>query len=320
MVGYVIRRLLIMVPVFFGVTAIVFAGICLTPGDPLLAIVPFEQLRTASPEEVQAMRHSLGLDQPIPVRYVKWLRELLSGNFGYSLIRKAPVAELIKERFFNTVRLSGVALVMGFIVGVTAGILMALKQYSWIDYSLSFFVLIQWSTPAFFAGLAAMWLFAVQLQWLPAFGMFTPGQPLSLWDQIRHMIMPATILGLFGSASWARYTRASMLDALHSDYVTTARAKGLRERTVILRHVFRNASLPVLTMLGLSIPYLLNGAVIIETVFAWPGMGRLSVTAALSRDHPLLMGCVSLAAFTVMLSSLLTDIAYAIVDPRIRYD
>lgn len=320
MTRYIIRRLLVAIPVFLGITMIVYTGIALAPGDPLMALVPFEQLQEATPEEVAAMRHSLGLDQPIPVRYAKWLKEFLSGNMGQSLKKKAPVSELIKQRFVNTLQLSGVALAVGLLVGITAGILMALNQYSWIDYLLSMFTLVQWSTPVFFSALVAMWLFAITLHWLPAFGMFTPGQEPSLWDAIRHMIMPATILGLFNAASWARYTRASMLDALHSEYVTTARAKGLKERAIVLRHVARNASLPVITMLGLSIPGLLGGAVVTETVFAWPGMGKLSVAATIERDIPLLMGCVSLTAFLVLVSNLVTDICYAIADPRIRYD
>jgi len=320
MTQYIIRRLLITIPVFLGITMLVYTGIALAPGDPILSLVSFEVLQESTPEEIQQIRHNLGLDQPVPVRYAKWLGQFLTGNMGISIKKRAPVTELLGDRILNTLRLSVVALLIGLGIGVTSGIIMALNQYSWIDYLLGIFTLAQWSTPPFFVGLAAIYLFSVQLDWLPAFGMYTPGQESSFWDQVKHIIMPATILGLYGSATWARYTRASMLDSLHSEYVTTARSKGLLERTIILRHVAKNAAMPVITMLGLSIPSLLGGAVIVETIFAWPGMGSLSVSATNQRDYPLLMGCVSVAAFMVLISNLLTDIAYAFVDPRIRYD
>ena len=320
MTHYIIRRLLITIPVFLGITMLVFTGIALAPGDPVLSLVSFEVLQEATPAEIQQIRHNLGLDQPVPVRYAKWLKEFMTGNMGISIKKRAPVTELLGDRILNTLRLSVVALLIGLGIGITSGIVMALNQYSWIDYALGVFTLAQWSTPPFFIGLAAIYLFTVKLGWLPAFGMFTPGQEPSFMDQFRHIIMPATILGLYGSATWARYSRASMLDALHSEYVTTARSKGLRERTIILRHVAKNAAMPVITMLGLSIPGLLGGAVIVETIFAWPGLGSLSVSATNQRDYPLLMGCVSVAAFMVLISNLITDIAYAFVDPRIRYD
>jgi peptide/nickel transport system permease protein len=320
MTRYFIRRLLISIPVFFGITMLVYTGISLAPGDPLMMLISFEALQQSTPQEIQAIRHSYGLDQPIPIRYAKWLKEFVTGNLGISIKKGAPVRDLLGGRIVNTLRLSLTALVLGLAIGVTSGILMALMQYTWVDYVLGILTLAQWSTPPFFVGLAAIYVFSVKLHWLPAFGMFTPGQAPTLWDQVLHTIMPAIILGLYGSATWARYTRASMLDALHAEYVTTARAKGLRERTIILRHVAKNAALPVITVFGLSIPGLLAGAVIVETIFAWPGMGSLSVSATIQRDYPLLMGCVSVAALMVLVSNLLTDLAYAFVDPRIKYD
>jgi len=320
MTRYFIRRLLISIPVFFGITLLVFTGISLAPGDPLMMLISFEALQQSTPQEIQAIRHSYGLDQPIPIRYAKWLKEFVTGNLGISLRKRAPVSDLLGERILNTLRLSLAALALGLAIGVTSGILMALMQYTWVDYLLGILTLAQWSTPPFFIGLAAIYIFSVKLHWLPAFGMYTPGQDPSLSNQLLHMIMPATILGLYGSATWARYTRASMLDALHAEYVTTARAKGLRERTIVLRHVAKNAALPVITVFGLSVPGLLAGAVIVETIFAWPGMGSLSVSATIQRDYPLLMGCVSVAALMVLISNLLTDFAYAFVDPRIKYN
>jgi len=320
MTQYIIRRFLIAIPVFLGITFLVYLGINLAPGDPILTMIPFEQIAESTPEEIQAIRHSMGLDKPIPIRYAIWLGQLFHGNFGRSFKKKAPVVDLIKDRMVNTFKLSVVALALALFVGVGSGILMALKQYSWVDYALSIFTLAQWSTPPFFVALAAIYIFSINLHWLPAFGMYSPGQTASLMDQIKHIIMPASILGLYGSATYARYTRASVLDALHSEYVTTARAKGLKERTIVLRHVFKNASLPIVTIVGLSLANLLGGAVIVETIFAWPGMGKLGVAATIERDYPLLMGVVVIGAVMVLLANLLADIAYAWVDPRIHYD
>lgn len=320
MTQYIIRRFLVTIPVFFGITFLVYLGISLAPGDPILTMIPFEQIAEATPEEIYAIRESMGLNDPVLVRYAKWLGQLFQGNFGRSFKKKAPVVDLIKDRIVNTFKLSVVALALALFVGVGSGILMALKQYTGVDYVLSVFTLAQWSIPPFFVALAAIYLFTINLGWLPAFGMYSPGQPASLVDQIRHIIMPASILGLYGSAGYARYTRASVLDALHSEYVTTARAKGLKEQVVVLRHVFKNASLPIVTIVGLSLANLLGGAVIVETIFAWPGMGKLGVAATIERDYPLLMGVVVIGAVMVLLANLLADIAYAWVDPRIHFD
>lgn len=324
MTQYILRRVLMTIPVFIGITFFVYLGINLAPGDPIQSMIPFEQIAEATPQEIQAIRRSLGLDQPLIVRYGKWLGQMLQGNFGRSFKKKAPVLDLLKDRVVNTFKLSLAALAIALAIGVTSGILMALKQYTWVDYVLSVFTLAQWSTPPFFVALAAIYFFSIKLSWLPTFGMHSAevpaSLPASLWDQFKHIIMPATILGLYGSATYARYTRASILDVLHSDYVTTARAKGLQEKTVVLRHVFRNAALPVVTIVGLSLANLLGGAVIVETIFAWPGMGKLGVAATIERDYPLLMGVVTVGAFMVLLSNLLADIFYAWVDPRIHYD
>ncbi|MBV7339387.1 ABC transporter permease [Chloroflexi bacterium TSY] len=324
MAPYIWRRLLLAVPVFFGITFSVYLAINLAPGDPINSMIPFEQIAESTPEEIEAIRRSMGLDQPLLVRYAKWLGQLAQGNLGRSFKKKAPVLDLLKDRVVNTLKLSSAALLIALGIGVTSGIVMALKQYSWLDYTLSVFTLAQWSTPPFFVALAAIYLFSVQLNWLPAFGMVSAREPASalasLWDQLRHLIMPATILGLYGSATYARYTRASVLDILNSDYVTTAHAKGLRERIVIWRHVFRNAALPIVTIVGLSLGNLLGGAVIVETIFAWPGMGKLGVAATIERDYPLLMGVVVVGAIMVLLSNLIADIVYAWVDPRIHYD
>ncbi|MBI3977864.1 MAG: ABC transporter permease [Chloroflexi bacterium] len=316
---YVVQRLLISVPVFFGITILVFTMISLAPGDPVLMVIPLDQIQQATPEELQAIRASLGLDKPVPVRYTLWLKEAVRGNLGSSLKWHTRVSDMLQERMGATLRLAVASLLLSLALGIPAGIVMALRQYSKLDYALSIFVLAQWSTPAFFIALVLIYVFALHLQWLPAFGMATPGIPPSLWDQIKHLAMPAFILGMHNTAIWARYTRASVLDVMHADYVTTARAKGLQERVVTMRHVFRNALLPIVTLLGLSIPQLLSGAVITETIFSWPGMGQMIFAATMNRDYPVLMGVVSVSAILVLASNLLADLAYVVVDPRIRY-
>ena len=324
MTQYIVRRLLMAIPVFFGITFLVYLGINLAPGDPINTLIPFEQLAESTPEEIEAIRSSLGLDQPLVIRYVRWLNELAQGNFGRSFQQKAPVADLLQDRIGNTLRLAVAALFISLVIGIVSGVIMALQQYRWPDYVLSVFTLAQWSTPPFFVALAAIYVFSIQLNWLPSFGMQSArGSDTaweSLWDQVRHLIMPATILGLYGSATFARYTRASMLDTLNSDFVTSARAKGLRYHTIITRHVFRNAAMPIVTIVGLNLANLLGGAVIVETIFAWPGMGRLGVAATIARDYPLLMGVVVVGALMVLISNLVADIFYAVVDPRIRFE
>lgn len=324
MTQYILRRLLVTIPVFIGITFAVYLAINLAPGDPINTMIPFEQLAEATPEEIAQIRHALGLDQPLLIRYTKWLGQLVQGNLGRSFKQKAPVLDLLQDRVVNTLKLSAAALLIALAIGITSGILMGLRQYSWLDYGLSMLTLAQWSTPPFFVALAAIYLFSVQLHWLPAFGMVSPRPPATvgaaLWDQFTHLIMPATILGLYGSATYARYTRASVLDVLNSDYVTTARAKGLRGRAIVTRHVLRNAALPIVTIVGLSLGNLLSGAVIVETIFAWPGMGKLGVAATLERDYPLLMGVVVVGAIMVLLSNLVADLVYAWVDPRIHYE
>lgn len=321
MTQYIIRRLLLIVPVFFGMTFLVYLGINLAPGDPLSSMVSFEQLQEATAEEIAEMRRSLGLDQPLPVRYAKWLGRAVTGDLGYSYGERKAVVKVLKPRVLNTLKLSIASLIIALIIGLTSGVIASLKHNTWVDYLLSVITLAQWSTPPFFVALVAIYLFAVQLRWLPAFGTYSVGQAGgTLWDQFKHIIMPAGILGLYNSATYSRYTRSSMLEMLRSDFVTVARAKGLRETAVVVRHVFRNAMLPVVTIVGLSLARVLSGAVIVETMFGWPGMGKLGVDATIARDYPMLMGVVLISGLTILIGNLVVDIAYAAVDPRIAYD
>jgi peptide/nickel transport system permease protein len=317
---YIIRRVLLLIPNLIGISLISFFIINMAPGDPIDAMINPDMRYALGPEWEKLERERLGLNQPVAVRYVLWLKEAVRGNLGFSYYDRRPVLERIGERLGPTLRLMASALAVSLIIGVSVGILSALKPYSLIDYFATFFTYTAISIPDFFFAMGLIYIFAVKLKWLPTSGMLTPGLPPSILDQVSHLILPASMLGLALAAAYVRYTRASMLEVIHQDYVTTARAKGLSEGVVIIRHVFRNALLPVVTLTGLRIPLLFGGAIIAETLFAWPGMGKLGVEAVAQRDYPVLMGINFVGAILVLLSNLLTDLTYAWIDPRIRYE
>ena len=319
MAAYLARRVIIAVPVLLGITFIAFVLLTLAPGDPLTARVDPSLLAQASPEWIAQQRHNFGLDQPLPVRYVKWLAGVAHGDLGYSAVTNRSIADELKVRLPATLQLMGAALLFGLLVGIPGGVLSAIKQYSVLDYILTALTMGLISVPSFFLGLLGIYLFGVYLHLLPTSGLSTLGAVPTLGDRLKHLILPASILGLGNAAVLMRYTRASMLDVLHRDYITTATAKGLRPWRILLRHAFRNALLPVITTVGLLLPELVAGAVITEQVFAWPGMGLMAVHAAADRDPAMLMGVVMVAGVGVVLSNLITDIAYAVSDPRIRY-
>jgi len=320
MTKYIIQRLLVSIPVFFGITLIVFALFALSPGDPVVNIIGFSAFVEMTPEQVEKVRQQYGLDQPWLIRYFRWLGSALQGDLGYPYKGSLSVADQLRERFPPTLLLMGTSLILALLIGIPMGIIMALRQYSLTDYILTVIAFVNLSVPQFFVGLGFIYLFALKWEILPTYGMQTIGQSFSLLDRVSHLIMPATILGVFNAGVWARYARASMLEVLQSDFVTTARAKGLKEWTVILRHAFRNSLLPLITIVTLSLPSLLGGAIIIETIFQWPGMGMLGYRATTTRDYPILMGVTLISATMILLSNLVADILYAVVDPRIRYD
>jgi peptide/nickel transport system permease protein len=320
MTKYIIQRILVSIPVFLGITLLVYGLYALSPGDPVVNIVGIEQFTRMTDAQREQVRVQYGFDKPWTVRYVRWLGKLLQGDLGYPLKGAKPVALQIRERIPSTLLLMATALLLALIVGVPIGIIMALKQYSALDMVLTVMVFALLSVPSFFVGLGAIYIFSLKLDILPTYGMMTIGAPFSLIDRARHLIMPAAILGLATAGIFARYTRASMLDVMRSEYVTTARAKGLRERTVVVRHVFRNALLPIVTIVAADLPALLAGANITEQIFQWPGIGMLTVKRTSERDYPVLMGITVLTAVMILFSNLLADILYAAVDPRIRYD
>ena len=315
--AYVARRLAQMVPMLFGISVVLFAVIQAAPGGPEGALL--ESGRFIDPAVIEAYRERLGVDQPVPVQYVKWLTAAVQGDLGTSFSTTRPVTEMIWERLPATIELMGVAFLFAAIVAIGLGILSAVRQYSGIDYfttSLSFLGL---AMPVFWFALILQWIFAVKLGWLPVGGTETVGAS-SVGDHLKHLILPGLVLSFRYIAGWSRYLRSSLLTALRADYVRTARAKGLPERTVIGVHAVRNALIPVLSVMALNLAGLFSGAVITETVFSWPGIGRLFVQAMFSRDYPLLMGILLLGSLMVIVFNLVADVLYALLDPRIRYE
>jgi peptide/nickel transport system permease protein len=316
---YLLRRLVISVPVLLGITIATYAIINFAPGDPVSALINPETAAALGPGWVQQQRLQLGLDKPVPVRYLLWLKEVARGNLGFSYKDRQPINQKIRERIGPTLKLMGTALLLSLIIAVPLGVLSAIRQYSFLDYfaTVSGFTAI--SIPSFFLSLAAIYLFALKLNWLPSSGMVTVGQPATFGDGLRHLILPAFVLGLAEAAPLIRYTRSSMLEVIRQDYVNTARAKGLREGAVIWRHALRNALIPLVTIVALNLPRLLGGTVIIEAIFAWPGMGTLAITAVQARDYPVIMAINLITAFLILGSNLLADVIYAVIDPRIKY-
>ncbi len=271
-------------------------------------------------EATQALRERFGLDQPATVRYVQWLGSVLQGDLGYRFTDGEAVSAVIGRRLGATLLLMGTALAIGILIGVPLGVFIGQRQYSAWDFSLTGLSFLGISTPAFVAGLIALLIFSVKLGWFPAGGMRPVTSEPTIWTTIHHLALPSMVLSLAFIATFMRYTRFSMLEVVRMDYISTARAKGLSEGYVTWRHIVPNAILPVITVIGLSIPALVVGAVFTETVFSWPGMGSLYLEAVRGRDVPLLMGMTLVIAIFVLGANILTDLAYAVVDPRIRYD
>lgn len=317
--AFVLRRLIIAVPVLCGVTLLAYLLVDLAPGDPVTAMVDPSTRAELGPEWVELRKEQLGLNDPAPVRYLLWLKEVLQGNLGYSLIGGQSVASQIQERIGPTLLLMGTALLLGTLIGIPLGVLSAIRQYSLLDYLATVGGFLAISTPSFFLGLGLVYLFAVRWKLFPSSGMRTLGVEDSGSDLVRHMILPVTVLAFAQIPLVMRYARAAMLEVLRQDYVTTARSKGLGERVVLLGHAFRNALLPLITVLGLTLPEILSGAVITETIFQWPGMGMLVIRAVSARDYPLILGTILVTATMVLVCNLLADLLYAAADPRIRF-
>ena len=271
-------------------------------------------------EDLAHVEERFGLNDPIPVRYVKWLGATLRGDLGFRFKNGDDVAEVLAVRMQRTFQLMGTSLLIGAVAGITLGVFIGLRQYSVWDFTLTGLSFVGISMPAFVAGIFGLYLFSVQVNWFPSGGMGTVGQDFTLWDRLYHLVLPAGTLAVFNLATYMRFTRFSMLEVKAEDYIRTAQAKGLGDRVVTWRHVFRNALLPVVTIIGLSIPQLVAGALFTETIYSWPGMGSLFVDAVAARDYPMVMGIMLVTAIVVLVANLMTDLAYAVFDPRIRYE
>ncbi|MAU09651.1 MAG: peptide permease [Anaerolineaceae bacterium] len=318
MLNYLLRRILVSIPVLIGITIIIFTLTELAPGDVVDFFISPEVEMSAA--QMEAIRTRFGLDKSPPERYFNWVTNLMQGDLGYRFTDGRPVAEVISRRFGASLLLMTTALIIGIVVGVPLGVFTGLRQYSVWDFALTGVSFLGISTPAFVTGILALMVFAIQLNWFPAGGMRPVDRDPTLLTSIHHLILPSLVLSLNYIATFMRYMRFSMLEVVRSDYVTTARAKGLFNKRVVWRHIVPNAILPVITVIGLSIPNLVVGAVFTETIFSWPGMGTLYLDAVLGRDVPLLMGINLVIALFVLAANILTDLSYAIVDPRIRYE
>jgi len=313
--AYIIRRLLQGGVVLFLISAVTFLLINLAPGGPTSAV---SLGRTA--EEREAVLKQYGLDRPVLVRYFDWLTGVVRGDFGKSYNQGLPVASLLAQRMGNTLQLALTALTLTAILGVALGVLSALYKNRWPDHLISSLATVGMSVPAFWLGIVAIIVFAVQFKWLPSSGIFTVGQEFSLIDRLRHLAMPAGVLAFTLMPNVIRITRTALLDVLTSDYVRTARAKGVPERVVLLKHTLKNALVPVIAILGLITTVLFSGSVVVESVFGWAGLGRLAIEAANGRDYPVILGVTLLVGAIVVLVNLLVDVLYAAVDPRISHE
>ncbi len=308
MLRYALGRLLGTVPVLFGVTLLVFLMAWVTPGDPVVAMLG-EASQGISRQALEDLRRELGLDRPLPVQYLDYVAGLLRGDLGDSVRSRRPVLAEIRDRLPATIELALAALAIAVALGVTLGVLAAVRQRTWVDGAAIAVALVGVSIPVFWSGFLLMMVFALELGWLPASGRGT-------WQ---HLVLPAFTVGVSSAAFIARITRGAVLEALAQDYVRTAKAKGLAPRRVVMRHALRNALLPIVTVVGLQLGGLLGGAVLTETVFAWPGVGRLLVDAIVARDLPLVQGSVLVVSLLFILVNLAVDLSYAAINPRVRY-
>lgn len=311
---YLIRRALYMIPVLLGVSIVVFIVIHLTPGDPARIMLG----ATARPDDVARLRHELGLDRPMYVQYFHWLWRVVQGDLGTSISLHRPVLGEVLMRFKNTLILSSAAMVLSFSLGIAMGVLSAVKRGSIFDRMVMLIATFGLSLPSFWFAMMLIIVFSVKFRLFPGTGMTSAIGGGGMLDVLKHLVLPAVALTVVPLAVIARYTRSAMLEVIAQEYVRTARAKGLAEKSVITRHVFRNTLVVIVTMLGLQVGFLLAGAVYIENVFSWPGIGQMLVNAILKRDFPLVQGGVLLVAVSYVTINLITDVAYAYLDPRIR--
>jgi peptide/nickel transport system permease protein len=311
---YIARRLLQALPLLIGISLIVFMMIHLAPGDA----AEFALGNRATEADIIRLRHYLGLDLPWYEQYGHLARRWLTGDLGTSIVQRRPVFDLIRERLPRTMELLGASILLSLLIAIPIGVISAVRQYSLTDSVVTVLSFLGISIPSFWLGIILILIFAVSLGWLPTGGTQTVGEKFNLLDHAKHLILPLAVLTLIRTAGWSRYLRSSMLEVLGQDYVRTARAKGLAEHTVLFRHGLRNAIMPIITLMGLSLPDMVGGAIITEQIFNWNGLGQLTVTATSRRDIPVVMALVMLSGVAIVIGNLLADLAYSLVDPRIK--
>ena len=313
---FFLRRLLSAIPVMFIITFATFVLMQMLPGGPLAA---YENNPEISQDDIQRLRHEMGLDRPIPVQYWAWLKNFVRGDWGYSFVTKRPVLQEIWDRLPNTLYLTGLSLIVALIIAIPVGIISATRQYSVFDHITTTLTYVGRSMPVYYSGLLLIIIFSIWLRWFPSGGMHTLGKDSSIIDSLRHLFLPVLSLSTLIAAKYVRFLRTSMLEIIHQDYIRTAAAKGLHNRVIIYKHAFRNAAIPLVTVVAIDLPVLFAGALFTETVYSWPGMGRLFVDSATRFDYSIVMGIVAAIAFLVVLSNLIADVVYGILDPRITY-
>ena len=317
MVQFIVKRVLQAIPLLIGVSVIGFAMMHLAPGGPL-AVYTLNPTITA--QDIERIKQVFGLDQPVYIQYLKWATGMFTGNWGNTFFGGRPVLDVILERLPATFLLMGSGMSLAVVIGMLIGILGAVRRYSIFDYLATTGAMVALSFPTFWFGLMAIFIFALKLGWLPSGGMYTLGGEEDLLDLLRHLILPTVVLALVLVAQWSRYTRSSFLEVIHQDYIRTAKSKGLSAPRVLFRHAFPNALAPLIALAGIQLPWLFSGALVTETIFGWPGMGRLFVDSLTMKEYPVLMGMIMITAIAVILGNLLADVINALIDPRIRLD
>jgi peptide/nickel transport system permease protein len=325
MIRFIIRRILFSIPLLLGIATLVFFVIHIAPGDPMEMLMNQYQRNVPDPETIAAFRLKYGLDDPIHVQYIKWLQNCFTGDLGESFRYHRPVTSLIAERIPFTIQLTFLALLFDALFGIFLGIISAVKQYTLTDKIISVGSLIIYSVPGFWLALMLIIIFSVNLGWLPLsqtrsldYELLSGAEQFK--DRLLHLVLPVFVLGIASAASTARFLRSRLLEVLSEEFILAARARGLKEKAVIFRHALKNALIPIITIYGMSLPFLLGGSVLIENIFSWPGMGSLAVEAVQNRDHPLILATTMMGAILVVLGNLLADIMYTVVDPRVSYD
>lgn len=316
MFRYILKRLLYAIPVFLGITFVIYTLINLAPGGPLSVLAASGEM---SLSDLEALKISMGLDKPIVIRYFIWLGDLLHGDFGISYRTSQEVSLMISQRIMPSLMLTGTGILAAMLVGVPLGIISAYKPNSVWDHISTFISFIGASVPNFFLSLLLIYVLAVKLKWFPTSGMQSSGMSGNLLDLLHHLALPAFVCGIQPIGNYIKQTRSSVLEVLNEEYIKTARSKGLTNVIIVLKHAFRNALIPIVTTISLSIPFLIGGAVVTEQIFAWPGIGSLMITAITSRDYPVIMGVAVLICGVVLVANLILDLIYAALDPRIKF-